>query len=390
MEGSVAQCGVLYPDTDGREEWSQKKSQQWATWAQFVVPPASDGPIVASGQEIRQAAVQDPYHAYLYAALVTPENTADVTVGGHGGIPPVKPVFDALTPAELQRNPAHKWPIKKVEDCNAYVGTLETFIEERDLTEDVEAYTGDAYASKEYGRAPGAWEVDMRDEFPLLFTPRKEARLKLPFSQRVENCGDVAPGQFRPGRTSKCTVCHGRGLIAHHDGSDTECQRCQGRGSLFCFHCNSRGLVKCLKCDGHGALLYSRTLIVRWSTLVNKKVSASSYAASVPDDVFNEASTVQLYANQANQCKPVIFPNSYGLSKLSADLFTYNSPIPPAARVICQRHQLRMNPVTRVVMADGEKSFEFFVVGLGKEIYLKNYPNGCSGFCCCLQMCAIS
>ncbi|BBN03155.1 hypothetical protein MPTK1_2g21200 [Marchantia polymorpha subsp. ruderalis] len=79
--GLCAIAGVLYPDTDGREEWSQKKSQQWATWAQFVVPPASDGPIVASGQEIRQAAVQDPYHAYLYAALVTPENTADVTVG---------------------------------------------------------------------------------------------------------------------------------------------------------------------------------------------------------------------------------------------------------------------------------------------------------------------
>lgn len=84
--------------------------------------------------------------------------------------------------------PAHEWPISKVEDCNVYIGTLETFIEEREVKKQVKPYSGGQVDDKSSGPPPGPWEVDMRHEFPLLFTPSKEARQKLLHSEAVERC----------------------------------------------------------------------------------------------------------------------------------------------------------------------------------------------------------
>lgn len=88
--------------------------------------------------------------------------------------------------------PAHKWPISKIEDCNVYIGTLETFIEERDVERLVKSYTGGAVDDGANGRVPGPWEIDMRHEFPLLFTPKKVARQKIPSSESVQTCGGTA------------------------------------------------------------------------------------------------------------------------------------------------------------------------------------------------------
>ena len=92
------------------------------------------------------------------------------------------------------RSPARTWNIQKIEDCNSYIGTLETFIEERDVVDEVEPYGGGGIDSKNGGRMLGAWEVDMKEEFPLLFVSRKEARRKLPHSEVVEKCpGTISP-----------------------------------------------------------------------------------------------------------------------------------------------------------------------------------------------------
>jgi hypothetical protein len=97
---------------------------------------------------------------------------------------------------------------------------------------------------------------------------------------------------------------------------------------------------------------------------VNKKISASHNATFVPDEVFHEAKGVQLYVSEAYQCHPVSFPNSQGLTKLSSD-------------VIRERHQIHMIPVIRVTAAEGKNSFKFYIVGLEKRIFLKDYPSAC-------------
>ena len=87
--------------------------------------------------------------------------------------------------------PAHKWPISKIEDCNVYIGTLETFIEERDVEKLVKPYTGGPVDDKANGSLPGPWEIDMRHEFPLLFTAKKVVHQKIPTSESVQTCGGM-------------------------------------------------------------------------------------------------------------------------------------------------------------------------------------------------------
>lgn len=167
---------------------------------------------------------------------------------------------------------------------------------------------------------------------------------------------------------TQCPVCYGRGLIAHRDGSDTICVNCSGKGMLPCVTCGSRGLVKCEKCKGKGSLLSYNVAVVRWTTLSTRKVSATSGAASVPDEVFHRARGVQLCNTQAYQCTPAYFADSFLLNKFSSDVIADRSPVPPTARVICERHAISVIPVTRVTMVHHNRSFSFYIIGLSREV----------------------
>lgn len=409
---------------------SVEKEGQFSEWAQYEYvnksqrrPGAVEAGAAISGDEIRAAASYDPYPVWIYGALITPD---DSVASDSGRTESIRTLSDplprlqeddqksvqVLEEEEIRelllnyvshhycwgRSPARTWKIQKIEDCNSYIGTLETFIEERDVVDDVEPYGGGVVDGKDAGRVLGAWEVDMKGEFPLLFVSRKEARTKLPHSEVVEKCQGCSgrgerpcpkcnpspePGQYVAGQMTTCSVCRGRGLIAHLDGSDTICKNCKGEGKHACSSCGSRGLVKCGNCRGEGALLHRKILVVRWRTILHKRVSATKNAASVPDDVFHEAKGVQLYQSQSYQCEPAYFPKSPGLTKFSESVIAERVPIPPAARVICERHQISLVPVTRVVMGKGNRSFMFYVIGLKREVYLKDYPaSKCCGLCC--------
>ena len=75
-----------------------------------------------------------------------------------------------------------------MDDCSSYVGTLETFVEEREVIDEAEPYSGGPVDGKDKGRIPDAWEIDMKAEIPLLFVLRKEARKRVPHSEVVMAC----------------------------------------------------------------------------------------------------------------------------------------------------------------------------------------------------------
>jgi len=175
--------------------------------------------------------------------------------------------------------PARTWKIHAVEDCNVYVGTLDTFIEEREALTQTVPFTGGEFNGKKHGSEPGLWELDLRPQFPTLFVPYKETQVLVPNSETVEKCtgctgrGDVVcptcnadgePGFYKENQMMKCSTCYGRGLVAHKDGSDTICTNCNGKGKLPCPTCQSRGLIKCQTCDSTGSLLTSSIAVVKW------------------------------------------------------------------------------------------------------------------------------
>ncbi|KAK9193432.1 hypothetical protein WN944_004129 [Citrus x changshan-huyou] len=297
--------------------------------------------------------------------------------------------------------PARTWKIHAVEDCNVYVGTLETFIEERETISETEPYLGGNIDGKDNGPALGTWELDLRSQFPVLFVPHQETRVKVPRSETIKKCPDcvgrgnaVCPScnanqeleYYKEKQMSQCFNCYGRGLIAHKDGSDTICTKCNGKGTIPCATCGSRGLIKCRKCGGSGSLLTRSFAIVRWKTLSTRKVSATSGAASVPDEVFHRAKGVQLCNTQAYQCSPAFFADSFFLNKFSSEVIAERAHVPPTARIICERHTISVVPVTRVTMTQRGPSFSFYIIGNSREVYLKDYPSRfCWGLCPCLE-----
>ncbi|KAI6704857.1 hypothetical protein NL676_007819 [Syzygium grande] len=132
--------------------------------------------------------------------------------------------------------PACTRKIHAVEDCNVYVGTLDTFIEEKEIIRETEPHRGGNIDGKDKGRELGIWELDLRSQFPVLFVPYKETRTKVPHSETIEKCsgcdgrGDrVCPtcnadqeyGFYKENQMTPCPGCHGRGLIAHRDAFDS-------------------------------------------------------------------------------------------------------------------------------------------------------------------------
>jgi len=297
--------------------------------------------------------------------------------------------------------PARTWNITSIEDCNVYVGTLETFIEERDIVTKKEPYESGKIDGRDKGPVLGVWELDLRSEFPLLFVPEKEVMVKIPHSEVVEKCSDCEGrgenpcptcnagqehGFYKANQMARCSACHGRGLLAHQDGSDSVCGMCNGKGMLPCIACGSRGLVTCNTCTGYGSLLAQSIAHVRWKTLSARKVSATRGAASVPEEVFHRAKGVQLCNIQAYQCTPAFFADSYPLNQFSSEVITSRLPVPPSARVISERHIISVVPVTRITMAHRKQSFNFYVVGYSRDVFIRDYPSKfCWGLCCCFE-----
>lgn len=84
--------------------------------------------------------------------------------------------------------PARTWKIQTVEDCNVYVGTLDTFTEEREIVKETEPYLGGKIDKKNNEPEIGLWELDLRSKFPALFVPYEETRVKVPGSETIEKC----------------------------------------------------------------------------------------------------------------------------------------------------------------------------------------------------------
>ncbi|XP_048433248.1 protein SSUH2 homolog [Pyrus x bretschneideri] len=420
----------------GSEKWS---SYQYVGRAGSVIPTAALAGTEVSVEEIRSAATySDHYPPSLRAALVSPQEpdpsgvqicvlritklgllssyesllfaialSSDGTLLKDIAIPDEVEIRELLIDHVGHRccwgsHPARTWKIEKVEDCNLYVGTLDTFIEERETIRETQPYLGGSIDGKDKGPELGIWALDLKSQFPVIFIPHHESRAIIPHSESIEKCsgcggrGDIVcpkcnanqePGFYKENQMAQCSACYGRGLIAHKDGSDSICGSCNGKGKIPCASCGSRGLIRCLTCQGSGSLLTHKVAVVKWKTLSTRKVSAASGAASVPDDVFHRAKGVQLCNTQAYPCSSAFFADSFFLNQFSSEVIADRAPVPLTARVISERHTISVVPVTRVTMAHRSRLFSFYIIGFSREVYLKDYypPRFCWGLCPCLE-----
>uniref|UniRef100_A0A7C8YHM4 Protein SSUH2 homolog n=2 Tax=Opuntia streptacantha TaxID=393608 RepID=A0A7C8YHM4_OPUST len=420
---------LLLSDNEKSEAGERFSSYQYLGRTGSFIPTASVAGTEISVEEIRSAAAySDHYPPSLHAPLISsPEPEPEPYTGGQvveyqGGYGGDfgrernefhRQVLDEVEIRELLidhvghrccwgSRPARTWKIQMVEDCNVYVGILDTFMEEREVIKERMPFLGGSIDGQDNGPELGIWELDLRSQFPVLFIPEKETRMKVPHSEAIEKCsgcegrGDITcptcnadqePGFYKENQMARCLDCYGRGLIAHRDGSDTICMKCNGKGKIPCSTCGSHRLIKCKICQGSGFLLVQSVAVIRWKTLSTRKVSATRGAASVPDEVFHRARGVELCNFQAYQCTPAFFADSYFLNRFSSEVIANRAPVPPTARIICERHTISVVPVSRITMTNSGRSFSFYIIGFQREVYLKDsYPaQFCWGLCPCLE-----
>ena len=133
-------------------------------------------------------------------------------------------------------------------------------------------------------------------------------------------------------------------------------------------------------------LVWLAISFVSRETLTARKVSATAETAAVPDEVFHRAQGVQLCNIQAYQCTPAFFADSYPLNQFSSEIVASRLPVPPSTIVISERHIISVVPVTHVTMSHRKRSFSFYVVGYGRDVFIRDYPSKfCWGLCRCFE-----
>ncbi|KAI3863409.1 hypothetical protein MKX03_025729 [Papaver bracteatum] len=304
---------ALLPATKEKESWG---TYQYMGRSNSFMPTGSVGTDQVSLEEIRSASVFSASCVYQ---------------GQYGG------VTSANTYGETGRQLLDEVEIRELlidyvghrclEDCNVYVGTLDTFIEERESTTETEPYLGGKIDGKDKSPELGLWELDLRSEFPLLLVSFHVALVTRSSTWSIT----------KENQMTECNICYGRGLV-----------KCNGKGKLPCVTCGSRGLMKCETCEGR---------------------VPQAGAASVPDEVFHKSQRIQLCNIQAYQCTPAFYADSYFLNKFSSDVIAKRAHVPPAARIICERHIISVVP--------------FYIIGVSREVYLKDYypSKFCWGLC---------
>uniref|UniRef100_N1QQA8 Uncharacterized protein n=1 Tax=Aegilops tauschii TaxID=37682 RepID=N1QQA8_AEGTA len=289
--------------------------------------------------------------------------------------------------------PARTWKITSIKDCcDVYVGTLETFIEQRDTIFEREPYHGGEVDGRDKGPVLGVWELDLRSEFPPLFVPEKEVRFKIPHSEFTEKCSDCEGRGKVP-----CPTCNpGRQYGFYMANQMTQCSMLDVQWSRsVALHrmwipwpSNMPDIKPVGQYVPENHEIYRVALYNCFpqETLTARKVSATAETATVPDEVFHRAQGVQLCNIQAYQCTPAFFADSYPLNQLSSEVVASRLPVPPSAIVISERHIISVVPVTRVTMSHRKRSFIFYVVGYGRDVFVRNYPSRfCWGLCRCFE-----
>ncbi|KAJ4733767.1 chaperone protein dnaJ-like protein [Rhynchospora pubera] len=285
--------------------------------------------------------------------------------------------------------PARKGQIVFLENFFAYVGTLETFIEERETVIEKEPYVSGLYAGE--GLQYDIWELDVNADSPQMFV-EKDLRFTLPHTEVVQLCdncngqGKIICPSCNGEQRTHCAKCSGIGLIAKQNRSLTRCKACSGKGTVYCDFCDTRAIVPCSTCNGSSMLVARSVAVVKWKTVSVQKASTTSIATDTPAEVLHKATGNQLYNMQAYQCNPAFFPYSNLFSSLSSEVIANRATVPPSARAITERHIISSIPVTRVIMAHQNHLFTFYVTGYDRQIFVWDYPSRfCRGLCCCFE-----
>ncbi|XP_055945663.1 protein SSUH2 homolog isoform X2 [Argiope bruennichi] len=258
-------------------------------------------------------------------------------------------------------------------DC-AYHYKLETLGEKREITYKKSIYKEGTTIIPESIDIDDPWEFPVSPDFA-------ELHLTKPGTVFVRDCESCLGKKLR-----RCFYCWGSGYEpcssckgTGNESSYALCGGCDGTGKRWCLKCGlGRGTFECKTCKGNGKMKYEKQLIISRKIHAEDFVSNSS---NLPSDLIPDAIGQELFSESASRVDPVHLSLNSEVNEASTALIAKHRQSFTDERIIAQRHSLRAIPYTKISYTWNNKNGEFYIYGLQKTVYFKDYPERC--FCAC-------
>ncbi|KAL5015046.1 hypothetical protein ScPMuIL_009316 [Solemya velum] len=279
---------------------------------------------------------------------------------------------------------AEELTFQDLKSSSAFHYKLETFAEGRQTCWANEPFRGQQLDGPFNGPAPGPWEIQMQPQ--TMFTDSKVA-VEVPHTASAKPCHEcLALGRVRCYRCHgrgrvRCTPCLGSGHVTRYRQGEHErvnCTFCHGRGRRQCYTCHGNGMVTCTTCQGTTQLKWYIKLTVQWT---NHIIDHIVERTTLPDHLIRNVTGQVAFEESQLRVWPVNhFPDAE-INNASQRLVNQHSTAFPSEKILMQRHNVRIIPVTQAMYRWKDKDSSYFVFGFENKVHAPDYPQKCCWGC---------
>lgn len=252
------------------------------------------------------------------------------------------------------------------------------------------------------GNPPGPWDIASQ---PKQIFHNETLKIEIPNTAHVENCGNCTGIGTRVchscdgAGTQRCHHCHGSGHITHgghhnpnfehednnnhghhnhHGHHRVKCHHCHGSGYEGCHTCHRNGRVQCCDCTGSGKLKWYLELTIIYKQHENDFVKQTT-CSTVPDELIRKCQSQNIFSEQNTRIYPLNHHPDFDINNASNRLLSDHSARFINSRILAQKHDLFVIPITQCYYTWKEKQHNFQIYGLKHSVYSPDYPKKC---CC--------
>lgn len=269
-----------------------------------------------------------------------------------------------------------------LQHSSAFHYTLETFGEARVTSWAYVPYTGQPIDGPHNGHPPGPWDIQAQP--PTLFVNQK-TEIEVPHTASVKPCHNcMALGRIRCHRCFgrgrvRCSSCGGRGHRTVYRNGEHEherCHWCHGEGRSRCMTCHGFGMITCNCCQGSCNLKCYIKLTITWTNHLQDHIVERT---ALPDHLIRNVQGKVAFQEQQPRVWPINhFPDAE-INSASQRIVNQHASAFPCEKLLMQRHQVRIIPVTHALYKWKNQDSDFYVYGFDKKVYAPQYPQQC---CC--------
>lgn len=281
---------------------------------------------------------------------------------------------------------AKNMEIKQMEFTPAFHYELQTFSEKRETAWTYSPIRSGFLDGGYGGIPPLPWEIE---EYPTQAFKDEVRLVPVPNTASIKSChrcrgtGGVTCRDCSGKGWSRCLNCHGDGWIADGSGHRERCFYCQhskhGHGQQDCSKCSTKGKVNCTTCDGQGQIRCYIQLSITWKVHTAEHIVEK---LDLPHDLIRDVSGQVAFEEESPKIRPLsaTIPNK-DIQQASNNLVSSHGNDYSDHRIVRQRHQVRVVPVTQVQYEWKNKQHSYFVYGYENRVHLVKYPQQCCWGC---------